>query len=168
MNKNMRNLLGETARTPEEFGSSVPEELLTELQDGFEEVDGRVQPVYTYDGDDDDDEASEENDNERREYHEDDETGHECLWSKVHCEDYVPDGAPFEAAVRVGMAYAFALKRALEESGLKGPFRVIVGADSEGEYPSVTVRYHPVRPGQPWLGDDLEGYQDGVMAIDFG
>lgn len=154
MNRQMRELLGEDANAPERLASSVPQELASELRDGFEEVSGCVLPR--------DPEA-----NSRFELDEsDDETGVECQVSKVNFRDYVAKDAPFEEMLEMGIAYALALMNQLQASGLRGPFRVILGADAEGEYPSVTVRYHRRRPSKEWLGEDLEGYTDAVLALD--
>ena len=96
-----------------------------------------------------------------------DETYVECQVSKVNFRDCVSPGDSYESMLRMAVAYAYELKRGLQQSGASGPFRIILGADSEGEYPSVAVRYHKIRPGQDWLGSDLEGYADGALVLDF-
>jgi hypothetical protein len=154
MNQKMACLLGANADNPADFIGPVPSELLAELKEGFEEVQGCILPR---DPDQTPFEIEEGND----------ETGIECQVSKINFIEYRRDDEPFEKMLRMGVAYGFALKQQLEKSGLRGPFRVIVGADSEGEYPSVTVRYHRLRLGQEWLGTDLESYANAILAVDF-
>jgi hypothetical protein len=156
MNQRMRELLGQDADAPERLACSVPNDLLAELRDGFEEVSDCVVP------------RDPTADNRFGLDEGEDETGVECQISKVNFRDYVAKNDPFETMLRMGIGYVWALKQQLETSGVRGPFRVILGADPKGEYPSVTVRYHRRRPGQDWLGNDIEGYADGVMALDFG
>ena len=158
MNSLMRGLLGPHSAAPEQFAGKAPSLLMDELAEGFEERQGCVLPK-------DEHGQSLELDSVN------DETSVECLTSKVNLRDFTrgtTGGRDFEEMLRMAIGYAFALKDALEDSNLPGPFRVIVGADPKGEYPSVTVRYHRRRRGQGWLGDQIEEYKDGVMAIDFG
>ena len=161
MNSRMRLLLGEHASDPRRAAGELTLALKAELREGFEELAGCVlhrghgyKPGELTFGDPGTN---------------DDEAAFECLHSKVQMGDFVNDRSEgdFERMLALGIGYAFALKAALAESDVRSPLRVIVGADPEPPYPSVTVRYHRVRPEQPWLGEDLERYRNAVMAIDF-
>jgi len=153
MNRKLRALLGASADSLESIAHPLPGELLDELRVGFKESNGCVVP---------------KNCSPFKIEVNEDETGIECQISKVHFGDFRCNGEPYQSMLEMGIAYAFALKDHLQRSGLGGPFRVILGADAEGDYPSVTVRYHRIRQGQDWLGDDIEGHADGVLAVDFG
>ena len=153
MNERMRILLGEYADTPWVKAGRAPDEVIADLKDGFDEISGCVLHHRP--------EGWEPLEFDRQ--NGDDETGLECLHSKVNFIDFSKD---FDVQLPMGLAYAFALKDVLEKSKVGGPLRIIVSADPEPPYPSVTVRYHRVRPDQPWLGDELDRYREGVMAVD--
>jgi len=95
----------------------------------------------------------------------DDATGIECTLNKLHIEVGISEQDLLNA-VYDGLAYSFALASALKKSVVAGPFRIIMGSDIEGEYPSVTVRFHRLRSEEKWLDDDLENYTEAIFVID--
>ena len=154
MNARMREILGDHADQPEPLAGPLPAEAAAELAEGLEEVSGCALPHDPHRP------GPLKIDRDNGE----DETYVECQISKWN---FIDVTRAFHAQLPLGLSYAFALRAALEASHLKGPFRVILSADPEPPYPSVTVRYRRVRADQPWLGDDLEVYRQGVLAIDF-
>jgi len=102
----------------------------------------------------------------------DDETGIEAALSEVNIERFLDERIELSELSRLGLDFGFLLRKELTRSGLEGPFRVIVSAQSAD--PSLnmggtcTVRFHRQREGQVWLDDDLENYRgEAVAVLDF-
>jgi hypothetical protein len=99
----------------------------------------------------------------------DDETGFECSLSEIHIEDFFESDIGLEELARSGNDFAFQLGRALLESGIDGPFRTIVSARCADQSVRVketcTVRFHKLRPGQVWLDENLEAYNEEAIAV---
>lgn len=149
----MKDLIGAEAIHPESIPVSVPEKMLDEIKSGFKEIDGCV---VTKDW-------SGKSIGKKGE----DETGTECLLSKIHVDAFVDKKMPLKEMIRIGIAFALKLKQSLSESTVPGPFRIIVAGNNAGH--TCTVRFHRLRPEQAWLANDLEGYKaEAVMSIDFG
>jgi len=87
----------------------------------------------------------------------DDCTGYECFINSLHIEDYDSE-SPF-AQARLFVAQVF---RTWITANPAIPLRAIVSAD---EF-SVVVKFHVRRPGEQWLSDDIDGYEDPVLSID--
>jgi hypothetical protein len=143
----------------------VPESLVGRLSEGFREVDGCVVPTSFQ-------ASSIWSEKRPRTNGVDDETGFECSLSKMNLEGFVDAGMPLSELARIGCAYAMHLRQALLDSPVSGSFRIIVSAqvpDSELEVGNTcTVRFHKVRPNQPWLADDLESYkEEAIWVFDF-
>ena len=79
-----------------------------------------------------------------------DETGYECFVNHLHLE-----------SLRDALELAKQLAQSLSER-FKCGFAVIVGFDGR----EATVRFHKIRPGQSWLHDDLEKYQEAIAVLD--
>jgi len=98
-----------------------------------------------------------------------DETGTECLWSKFHLEDLVPDDMGPDEMVRMAVHYVWLLRASLIAAKIRGLFRMIVGLELTDllpdARPSCTIRFHRVRPGQSWLLDNLEAYKHEAIAV---
>ena len=133
----------------------VPMGMLDEVSAGYKEVDGIVVS---------------------RGWHHsladrtDDETGIECMLSKMHIDDFVPEQTPLCEMVRIGVAYAHVLQHALSTSLLKGCFHVIVSASAEEDESignTCVLRFHRLRLGQVWLVDDLEAYKQPIITLEF-
>jgi hypothetical protein len=151
----MRNLLRHGGFDLDRIGGTVPEAMMHELANGYEEVDGIVVPKGWADS-------------FRKSAT--DETGIECLASKMHVDAFLPEQVPPIVMVRTALAYAYALKAELKASPLEGLFRVIIGAslkDDDSVRDTCVVRFHRLRQGQKWLEDDLEGYRQPIMTLDF-
>jgi len=150
-NELMRHLMKGQGRSTENLHAEIPKPLLKRLQLGFKEFNGVIVPKDHF---------------KAPSISRDDETGLECLMSKEHLEDFLPDSVSVQALVSHGTAYADKLRESLEKSGLHGHFRVIISAIPEDR--TCTIRFHRVRPGQTWLDADLETYKsEAVMTIDF-
>jgi hypothetical protein len=152
LNSRMLGLLGWVEGDPRRASGTVPPELTRDLQGGFEEFQGCVlwrDPTRT---------VFDLGDGEDR-------TGIECLFNKTHIEVDASSASSLRKSLKDGIAYAFAVEEALAQSGLRGPFRIILGADLTGEFPSVTVRHHRVREGETWIAQDLEKYDDAVLVV---
>jgi len=154
-NNLMRELLGRKDLDLEGITGSIPEGMLRELASSYEEIDGVVVPTGWADS------FQKTND---------DETGIECLASKIHVDAFLPRDTPLADMVGVALAYARQLRKRLGTSSLRGPFRVIIGAspkDEESVRDTCVIRFHRMRPGQQWLKEDLEGYKSPIMTLDF-
>ena len=165
LNNAMLELLGGDPDFHEPNCEPVPASLVDELTEGFKEVDGCVVPNSFQ-------EASIWSETRPKVDLSDDETGVECDLSKVHLEDFVAESVNLSELARIGCAYAMYLRKALTNSPLNGPFRIIVDAqlpDPELQIGNVcTVRFHKVRPAQEWLIGDLESYKENALwVLDF-
>lgn len=91
-----------------------------------------------------------------------DETGFECFVNHVHLNDFV---ATAERAGCVVLEQAFAFGRALAskrtDSKVSESILLIVSGGSD----DITIRFHVLRDGQSWLNDDLESYDEPVVAF---
>lgn len=151
-NQMMNKLLGPEAIHPDRIIVCVPDKMLDEIRNGFEEIDDCVVAKGWFGAS-----IDKAGDNE---------AGVECLLSKVHVDSFVDAMMPLKEMVRIGVAYALKLKDALAESGVVGPFRIIIAGNNQGN--TCTVRFHRLRARQAWLASDLDGYStEAVMAIDF-
>ena len=105
-----------------------------------------------------------------REIHHD-ETGLECLLSKVHIDACIDQDTPVAEMAGLGIAYANLVRDTLTASGVAGPFRIILSIREADEFQEATtciVRFHRVRPGQEWLRHDLDSYgSEALMVWDF-
>jgi hypothetical protein len=154
-NRAMLDLLGGDPEFLEPNFVPVPEQLLRELSSGFKEVHGRIVPT-SFEGDMTAEPTL-------------DETGFECLLSKTYIQDFVTPDAPLSELCRVGLAYGFYLRRAISESAVHGDFRFIVDAQLQSpdgpEGNACSVRFHKLRPDQPWLSEDLESYTHNALLV---
>lgn len=100
-------------------------------------------------------------------------TGYEAAVNVVRIfdEDVAPDEEYTVAAVRVGLSFATAALRqfvdgspARDATGAGTPLAVVTSGDDTSP---VTVRFYVDRPGEPWLDEDLERYeQEGIAVLD--
>lgn len=105
-------------------------------------------------------------------------TGWECSVNGFHLDDVVPvrvdrrsDGVPVigEAdqvlMLRHGWGFALEVVRLVRELPDPVPVRCIVSANSTNG----TFRFHRVRPGESWLGPDLDAYSpEKLIVVDSG
>lgn len=84
-------------------------------------------------------------------------TGYECFVNSIHTDDYV--NANFLACA---LSYLSLVFEAWNKSGLPG---VLQGTISGDEF-DATVKFHLLRPGETWLSDDLEGYEEAVLTVE--
>lgn len=151
VNQVMVDILGPDALYPDRVSAPVPEKMRDEIKNGFEEIDGCIVAKGWFSAPID--KAG------------DDETGTECVLSKIHIDSFVDGHMLLEDVLRIAITFALELKRVLSQSAVAGPFRIIIMGKSG--FNTCTVRFHRLRSGQPWLDSDLEHYTDPVMAIDF-
>jgi hypothetical protein len=78
-----------------------------------------------------------------------DETGYECFINHLHIE-----------SLQEALELAQRLTNTLTER-FKSGFAVIIAFDGS----EATVRFHKLRPGQTWLSDNLEGYEEGIAVL---
>lgn len=154
-NRKMQELLGDDLQRLTELKSGLPESLVTELdQLDIGEKQGLVLIGMS-----------------QRQIPEPggDPTGAECLVNSWFIKE-APDKPP-EILIRVAIHFALELKHRIQASLIRGNFRLIIsGSFSAEEVPSFgcTVRFHKIRPGNPWLLDDLEGYEgEALLALDW-
>ncbi|MET3213892.1 UNVERIFIED_ORG: hypothetical protein ABIC48_001635 [Burkholderia territorii] len=83
-------------------------------------------------------------------------TGYECFVNSLHVEDYV-SVVPLAQAVLL-MKEVFMVWNAMQRT------LQLVAIISADEF-SVVIKFHVQRPGEQWLSDDIEGYDDPVMSI---
>jgi hypothetical protein len=79
-----------------------------------------------------------------------DETGYECFINHLHIKKLQE---ALELARRLSAALA---------NRATGHFAVIVSFDGR----EATVRFHELRAGRAWLGDNLEEYEEGIAVLD--
>ena len=85
-----------------------------------------------------------------------DRTGHECFVNHVHFA--VSDDKATKMRI---IGYSLTLQKLLQPLSTGRKFSIIVSvADQTG-----TVRFHQFRPSEPWLAEDLEGYEEAVLEI---
>ena len=158
-NQAMRALLGQEALNPTLIRGPLPSGMAEAggVSEGFADLDGCVVPIRW---------LAKAVDKNR-----DDETGLECLLSKIHVGDFVDESTtPLDQMIRLGIAYAHVLRNGLLASRVKGPFRIIVSGllGNDDDAATCTVRFHRRRAGQDWLNHDLEGYsREALMVWDF-
>jgi len=150
---------------PEYYEPSIlplPESLRLQTEQGFKEVDGCVVPrsfepfaIWTKD--------------RPHVVNQDDETGLECLINKVHLDGLVPSETGISELARLGLDYAFHLKRALQKERPAGEFAIIVSAREPDQELNIgatcCVRFHRIRAGQVWLDKNLEHYKEEAIAL---
>ncbi|UEB52301.1 MULTISPECIES: hypothetical protein [Burkholderia] len=84
-------------------------------------------------------------------------TGYECFVNSLHVEDY-DSVAPLTQAVLL-VKEVFMVWNAMQRTSR---ITAIISAD---EF-SVVTKFHVQRPGEQWLSDNIDGYDDPVMSID--
>lgn len=89
-------------------------------------------------------------------------TGYEALVNHIHIEDALLDAGPDEL-LRQGLAFVSALDRTLRVAYPDHPFQIVFGVGD-----SYTVRFYRRRPGEDWLVDDLESYEEALLVVDIG
>jgi len=101
-----------------------------------------------------------------------DPTGIECLANHWHIDDLIPTSEYSESHMaKLGIGFARELQHKLLATSFRGEFRAIVSvADllDDSLQRGCTVRCHKLRPGNPWLHEDLEGYRsEALLVIDW-
>jgi hypothetical protein len=104
---------------------------------------------------------------------ESDPTAIECLINKWHIDGFMSAKSCSAKRISlVGIGLAQRLRAKIEDTLIRGDFRLIVSVskslDPPPEY-TCTVRFHKLRPGNPWLREDFENYTDeALLVIDWG
>ncbi|WP_236195465.1 hypothetical protein [Pseudomonas glycinae] len=88
-----------------------------------------------------------------------DRTGYECFVNSVHIDDYVSDDL-----LATAISWLSLVLDQWNKFGLSGVLQGSVSTDEFG----ATVKVHVLRPDEPWLGDDLEGYEQAVLTVNSG
>ena len=88
-----------------------------------------------------------------------DRTGYECFVNSVHIDDYVSDDL-----LATAISWLSLVLDQWNKFGLPGVLQGSVSTDEFG----ATVKVHVLRPDEPWLGDDLEGYEQAVLTVNSG
>ena len=100
-----------------------------------------------------------------------DETGTECFWSHFHLEDFLARPTSLEEVARTALDYVWPLRKGILASHLSGSFRMIAAIEMPGlaqAKPNCVIRFHRVRPDQPWIEENLESYkQEAILVCDF-
>lgn len=86
-----------------------------------------------------------------------DKTGVECFVNHLHLADYV--SGPAEHQLRQAVLFATSLASLLESTYPQATFRLIVSQNPQG----TIARFHKVRPGEAFLGTDLEKYEEEAI-----
>jgi hypothetical protein len=84
-------------------------------------------------------------------------TGYECFMNSLHIEDY-------EAEQPLAQAVLFAIQ-VFRVWNLSEPTTCLTAIVSADEF-SVVAKFHVKRPGEQWLSDNIEGYEDPVLSVD--
>jgi hypothetical protein len=88
-----------------------------------------------------------------------DATGYECLLNKFHIEDYLNSGeeqVPVESQLSYGFRFIQLLQQQLPR---EERFTLILSCDDE----RCVLRFHKTRPGEQWLAENLEAYQEEAI-----
>jgi len=88
-----------------------------------------------------------------------DRTGYECFVNSVHIDDYVSDDL-----LATAISWLSLVLDQWNKFGLPGVLQGSVSTDEFG----ATVKVYVLRPNEPWLGDDLEGYEQAVLTVNSG
>ncbi|XHF34255.1 hypothetical protein OXH62_04700 [Pseudomonas chlororaphis] len=88
-----------------------------------------------------------------------DRTGYECFVNSVHIDDYVSDDL-----LATAISWLSLVLDQWNKFGLPGVLQGSVSTDEFG----ATVKVHVLRPDEPWVGDDLEGYEQAVLTVNSG
>ncbi|PPS23892.1 hypothetical protein BVY11_28730 [Pseudomonas amygdali pv. morsprunorum] len=86
-----------------------------------------------------------------------DSTGFECFVNSIHVDDYVESDWLVQALLFAdeSVRFWYALSKEIK-------LTVIISSDEFG----AVVKLHSSRPGEAWLGPNLEGYQDPVLSFE--
>lgn len=84
-----------------------------------------------------------------------DSVGFECFVNSLHIEDYVK-GNYLDYAI----SFSNALLEAWQRFSSDKKLNVIILPNDFG----VTIKFHLIRPNETWLSEDLEEYEDPVLA----
>jgi hypothetical protein len=84
-------------------------------------------------------------------------TLNECFVNSVHVEDY-------ESTMPLMQATQFVM-RVFTVWNTSAPRLTLIAIVSADEL-SVVAKFHVKRPGEQWLSENIEGYDDPVMSID--
>jgi len=78
------------------------------------------------------------------------------------------EAATVENAALLGLASLEMLVTVLQQHPLARPCTAILGVDvgKESGVPSASLRFHVRRDGAAWLSDDLDGYEEPVLAVE--
>ena len=88
-----------------------------------------------------------------------DRTGYECFINSIHIDDYVASDFVLQACLFVEAL--FESWRGVEVTGCR-KLQAIISCD---EFEAV-IKFCLVRDGESWLSDDLEKYEEGILAAD--
>jgi hypothetical protein len=100
-----------------------------------------------------------------------DPTGTECQINRWHIEDLVPPSYQTPRGLAdAGIAFAMSILEKAKASSPDTPLRAIISVQEKTQdlpYQGCTVRLHILRPQNPWLTDDLDGYRtEALLVID--
>lgn len=84
-------------------------------------------------------------------------TGYECFVNSLHIEDYEAE-QPLAQAILFAIQ-VFGIWNAAKQNTC---LTAIISADEL----SVVAKFHAKRPGEQWLSDNIEGYEDPVLSVD--
>ncbi|UEP37918.1 hypothetical protein LL998_18295 [Burkholderia ambifaria] len=84
-------------------------------------------------------------------------TGYECFVNSLHVDDY-DSVSPFTQAIML-VKEVFTVWNTIQRTV---KLVAVVSADQF----NVVTKFHVQRPGQQWLSDNINGYDDPVMSID--
>lgn len=86
-------------------------------------------------------------------------TGWECFVNHVHVSDYVKGSAKIK--LEQAMMFAFGIAKQLQKRKVYGSYCIIITLMG-GE---CIVRFHRNQPGESWLANSLERYEEGVLCL---
>jgi hypothetical protein len=155
-NTKMKRILGGDIQTLASMTFELPQPLLLEL-DGAEfiEIGGLVVLKGSY--------------KPTGAVNDPDPTGTECSINKWHIEDLLQTTSYSESFLaKAGIRFAQEIRTRLLATLIQGEFRVIVSVTDplDDSLPlGCTVRCHKRRPENPWLREDLEGYENEALLV---
>lgn len=92
-----------------------------------------------------------------------DKTGLECFVNKITLDEYVSNEATIDEIFETGVSALNFLKTLLYNES--GKFLIIFGIQHDNDFLSGTLRFHKYRPGESWLSDNLEGYEESILVV---
>ena len=100
-----------------------------------------------------------------------DKTGYECFMNKINLEDYILKSGTLSVIHQGFLTLLMITKLILEFKELPLSIYYLIFSinqdDKDINLHSYVLRFHKLRPGETWLQDDLNSYNEALMIFSF-